>query len=266
MSRLEHALAKTAVSVLAVASTAVAAAGCGSQKSTASSPRPKTNTTTGQSASVLAPVKGRYTVSIDPANFVASVDNRYFPLKRGTAFHFEGVRGKTAQTDDMVVTSQTKTILGVKCTVVRDEVSEHGRLVERTYDWYAQDKQGNVWYMGEDSFELKNGRFVKASDSWQSGVDGAKPGIIMPADPQAGDSYRQEYYPPGEALDQARVLGMSGSISVPFGTFKRSLVTSEFSPLEPQTEQKYYVAGVGEIMERVVKGHREQFELVSVSH
>jgi hypothetical protein len=111
----------------------------------------------------------------------------------------------------------------------------------------------------------EHGRFVKASDSRLSGVNGAMPGIIMPAHPKAGDRYRQEYYPPGEALDEARVLGERGPVSVPYGTFKRALVTSEFSPLEPQTEEKYYVAGVGEILERVVKGHREEFRLVRLT-
>ena len=224
------------------------------------------STAASESASSLAPIHGSYSPSIDPANFVTSVDNRYWPLKPGTGFHYQGVRGRTPQTDDEVVTRQTRRILGVRSTVVRDTVSEHGRAVERTFDWYAQDNQGNVWYMGEDAFELQNGHFVKASDSWKGGVNGAKPGIIMPANPQPGDSYRQEYYPPGQALDQAHVLGYSGPVSVPYGTFKRSLVTSEFSPLEPQTEKKYYVAGVGEIEERVVKGHREQFQLVSVTH
>jgi hypothetical protein len=108
------------------------------------------------------------------------------------------------------VTNQTKQILGITATVVRDVVSEHGAPVERTFDWYAQDEQGNVWYLGEDSFELQHGRFVKASDSWESGVNGAEPGIIMPADPLPGQAYRQEYYPPGEALDQARVLRLDG--------------------------------------------------------
>jgi hypothetical protein len=99
--------------------------------------------------------------------------------------------------------------------------------------------------MGEDSFERQNGRFARASDSWEPGVNGAHPGIIMPADPRPGDAYRQEYYPPGKALDEARVLRRDGHMTVRFGTFKRLLVTSEFSPLEPQTEQKYYAPGVG---------------------
>jgi hypothetical protein len=214
----------------------------------------------------LAPLHGTYAPKIDPANFVARIDNRYLPYEPGTRFHFEGVRGTTRQTDDQVVLRRTKRILGVTCTVVRDIVSEHGRAVERTDDWYAQDRQGNVWYMGEDSFEREHGRFVKASDSWESGVNGAQPGIIMPADPRPGDAYRQEYYPPGKALDQARVLRRNGTLTVRYGTFKWLLITSEFSPLEPQTERKYYAPGVGEIAERVVKGHHEEFELVSVTH
>jgi hypothetical protein len=213
----------------------------------------------------LAPIHGPYAPKVDPANFVATIDNRYLPFKPGTTFHYEGVRGTTPQTDDEVVLHRTKRILGVRCTVVRDTVSEHGRAVERTDDWYAQDRQGNVWYMGEDSFERKNGRFVKASDSWQSGVNGAKPGIIMPARPRPGDAYRQEYYPPGKALDEARVLRLTGTLTVPYGTFSKLLVTSERSPLEPQTEDKLYAPGVGEIAERVVKGHHEEFELVSVT-
>jgi hypothetical protein len=214
----------------------------------------------------LAPLHGTYAPRIDPANFVAGIDNRYLPYEPGTRFHFEGVRGTTRQTDDQVVLRRTKRILGVNCTVVRDTVSERGHAVERTDDWYAQDRRGNVWYMGEDSFERENGRFVKASDSWESGVNGAQPGIIMPADPRPGDAYRQEYYPPGKALDQARVLRRNGTLTVRYGTFERLLVTSEFSPLEPQTERKYYAPGVGEIAERVVKGHHEEFELVRVTH
>jgi hypothetical protein len=208
---------------------------------------------------------GKYAPTIDPASFVAKVNNRYFPLKPGTAFHFRGVRDSTAQTDDMVVTHQVKRVLGVRCTVVRDTVSAHGGPVERTFDWYAQDTQGHVWYMGEDSLELKNGRFVRASDSWQAGGKGAKPGLIKRGTPRAGAVYRQEYYPPGGALDQARVLGLSDSIRVSAGTFRRPLVTIEWSPVEPQLEKKYYVAGIGEVMEKVVAGGHEQFQLAKVT-
>ena len=215
----------------------------------------------------LAPIHGPYAPTIDPANFVRTIDNRYLPYKPGMRIHFKGVRGTTPQTDDQVVLKRTITILGVKCTIVRDVVAEKGRAVERTDDFYAQDRDGNVWYMGEDSFERnKAGRFVKADDSWRGGVNGGKPGIIMPADPKVGDAYRQEYYPPGKALDEARVVRLGATRRVPFGSFKHVLVTSEFSPAEPQTERKYYAPGVGEIAEHVVKGHHEEFRLVSVKH
>jgi len=197
---------------------------------------------------------------------VTRIDNPYLPYRPGTRIHFAGVRGPTRQTDDEAVLRRTKRILGVTATVVRDTVSQHGHAVERTDDWYAQDRAGNVWYMGEDAFDLRGGRFVKASDSWEAGVDGARPGIIMPAQPKPGDAYRQEYYPRGKALDKARVLRLTATLTVPFGHFRNVLVTSEFSPLEPQTEQKSYARGVGEIAEHVVKGHREAFRLVSVRH
>jgi hypothetical protein len=214
----------------------------------------------------LAPIHGPYAPKIDPANFGTKIDNPYLPFKPGTKIHFVGVKGHTRQTDNELVTHRHRQIMGVTATAVRDTVSQKGHAVERTDDWYAQDKQGNVWYMGEDSFELQHGRFVRASDSWQAGVNGGEPGIIMPARPKPGDAYRQEYFPPGKALDEARVLRLNGRHTVPFGSFKHVLVTSEFSPAEPQTEQKFYASGVGEIAEKVVKGHHEEFKLVSVTH
>ena len=262
LGRLTQLPPRVTALTMALALLAALAGGCGSS----GRERSAATTARSRSAASLAPVRRPYSPSIDAADFVDRVDNPLWPLEPGTHFHYAGIRGTTPQTDDELVTHETKRILGISCTVVRDTVSEHGRAIERTLDFYAQDRQGNVWYLGEDSFELEHGRFVKASDSWRSGVNGAKPGIIMPASPQPGDRYRQEYYPPGEALDQARVLGYRGPIRVPYGTFKRSLVTSEFSPLEPQTEEKYYVAGVGEILERVVKGHHEEFQLARVTH
>src|SRR3954463_5402010 len=249
---------------------AVLASGCGTSGGTSTSTttvsRPSGSRAT--SASVLAPIHGKYSPKIDPSNFVTTVDNPYWPLKPGTTFHFQGVRGTTPQTDNETVTDQTKNILGIPATVVRDVVSEHGKAVERTLDYYAQDRQGNVWYMGEDSFETnKQGKMVRASDSWLSGVKGGQPGIIMPGNPKPGDAYRQEYYPPGQALDEARVLSLHGTTTVPYqGKHTGLLVTSERSPLEPQTEEKYYAPGLGEVMEKVVKGHHEAFHLVGVTH
>jgi hypothetical protein len=115
--------------------------------------------------------------------------------------------------------------------------------------------------MGEDSLELKNGRLVRADDSWEAGVNGAKPGIIMRAHPQPGDVYRQEYYRPGGALDQARVLGTSAAVRVPDGSTRRALVTIEWSPVEPQLEKKLYVRGLGEVQEEVIAGGHERFRL-----
>jgi hypothetical protein len=251
--------------ILAGAALATAGlAGCGSSNSSNS-----TTTSAAPSASTLAPIHGPYSPKIDPANFVATIDNPYFPLKPGTGFHYKGVaeNGTTPQRDDMVVTPRTIQILGVTCTVVRDTVTSHGRPIEKTFDWYAQDKDGNVWYMGEDSRELQHGHFVKVSDSWKGGVKGAKPGIIMPGNPQKGDQYRQEYYP-RYALDQARVLGSGGPVTVPQGSYKQTLRTVETAPkLDPGVaEQKYYVKGVGDIKEHTVSGNHEQIQLVSITH
>src|SRR5262249_45484880 len=179
---------------------------------------------------------------------------------------YRGVKEGSTQSDEMVVTDRVKYVLGVRCTVVRDTVSERGRPVERTFDWYAQDRQGNVWYMGEDSLEMRNGRFVRASDSWQAGVNHAKPGVIMSAHPRPGEVYRQEYYPPGGALDQAHVVATTEWVRVPSGSYAHVLVTDEWSPVEPQIERKYYAPGVGEIKEQVTAGGHEQFQLAKVNH
>ena len=247
----------------AAALLAAVLAGCGSSGGGSS----LSTTTSAPSASTLAPIHGHYAPHIDPANFVSTINNRYWPLIPGTAYHYKGVKQAAFQVDNEVVTHQKKRILGIPSTVVRDTVSEHGTPVERTFDYYAQDKQGNVWYMGELSLERTHGKMTKASDSWLSGVKGGKPGVIMPGNPQPGDQYRQEYYPPGQALDQAKVLSLHGSYTVPYGGKHTGLlVTSEYSPLEPQTEQKYYQPGLGEVDEHVTKGHHEEFHLVGVTN
>jgi hypothetical protein len=141
-----------------------------------------------------------------------------------------------------------------------------GKLTEKTFDYYAQDKKGNVWYFGEDTKEYENGKVVITQGSWEAGKAGAKPGIIMQAHPKVGQSHRQEYSK-GSAEDTAKVLALNGSVKVPYGSFDHSLVTKEWSPLEPGvTEHKYYAAGVGDLREVTVKGPSETLELVDVKH
>jgi hypothetical protein len=271
VGRLKQISQRAIASAIAIGLLAAIAAGCGSSGGggTASAAASTTAATSSPSVSDLAPIHGPYHPSIDPANFVKTIDNPYFPLKPGTTFLYKGVHenGKTPQTDKEVVTHRTKQILGVTCTVINDTVSTRGKPIERTFDWYAQDKGGNVWYMGEDTREMVHGQWVKMSDSWQGGVNGAEPGIIMPGHPRPGDAYRQEYYP-GHALDQARVLGQGGPQTVPFGSFKHTLLTVETSPkIDPGVaERKYYVKGVGDIREHTVSGNHEQIRLVSISH
>jgi len=188
-------------------------------------------------------------VTIDPADFVAVIDNPFMPLKPGTKVSFDG-----AERIEITISTETKTILGVPATVVRDQVFLNGELEEDTLDWFAQDREGNVWYFGEETAEYRQGKVVSTKGSWEGGVDGALPGIIMLADPQVGDVYRQEFYK-GEAEDIGEVTGVGGSITVPLGTFTDILVTEEWTPLEPDVrERKTYVPGIGVVETRPVKG------------
>jgi hypothetical protein len=200
-----------------------------------------------------------------PSDFVTVIDNRYFPLEPGTTYLYRGREEDLPSLDKVVVTTRTKTILGVRATVVLDRVTVNGQPSEKTFDWYAQDKRGNVWYLGEAAFDFENGHWVRASDSWQAGIDRAKAGIIMEAHPKVGDVYRQEYYP-GHAEDVAKVLSRHASISVPYGSFTHVLKTKEWTPLEPGVvDNKYYARGVGEVAERTVKGGTDFLKLVSVT-
>ncbi|MBM4444296.1 MAG: hypothetical protein FJ020_03195 [Chloroflexi bacterium] len=206
-----------------------------------------------------------YNPSIDPADFVAAIDSQYLPLIPGTTFIYEGQTGDGAERNEVYVSHQTKEILGVSCVEVRDRVWLEGDLIEDTLDWYAQDKDGNVWYFGEDSKEYHSGKVVSTAGSWEAGVNGAKPGIIMEANPEIGDSYRQEYYK-GEAEDMAEVLGLDESVAVAYGSFNSCLKTKEYSPLERGVvENKYYASGVGNILTITVKGGSERSELVGIT-
>ena len=203
--------------------------------------------------------------ALPPASaFVRTVDNAYFPLRPSTVLRYEGTADGEPAPDPVTVTRQTKTILGIKAVVVLDVATAGGKPSEKTYDWYAQDKRGNVWYLGEDSFDRKNGKWVRNDGSWQAGVKGAKAGIIMEGKPRPGDTYRQEYYK-GHAEDLGRVLRTGVSVSTPFRGFRGTLETRDWSPLEPGVvERKYYARGIGEVKGFLVKGGAERMALVSV--
>jgi hypothetical protein len=202
---------------------------------------------------------------IEPANFVKTIDNPYFPLAPGTVFIYEGSSdGEPARTET-TVTTETKSIMGVECVVVRDVDYEDGEVIEDTFDWYAQDKEGNVWYFGEESKTIEDGKVTSTEGSWRAGVDGAQPGIIMLAHPAVGMQYQQELAQ-GVAEDMAEVLRLGDSLTVPYGAFSDVLVTKEWSPLEPGTvEEKFYAPGVGLLREETVEGGNDRLELVSVT-
>ena len=204
---------------------------------------------------------------IDPGNFVRHVDNKFLPLKPGTTFIFQGESEGIPTRDEMTVTNATKKILGVTTTVVHHRSYTDGILIEDTFDWFAQDKAGNVWYFGEDTKELdENGNVISTEGSWEGGVNGAEPGIVMLADPKKGKRYQQENAP-DIAQDMAQVIGFKASLCVQYGCFKHVLVTKEWSPFEKGVvENKYYAEGVGFIFSKMVKGGDEQSELVRVRH
>jgi hypothetical protein len=214
-----------------------------------------------------APITKPYNPDIDPANFGGPIDNPYLPLKPGTVFTYRGVGddGTTRELNIVRVTHRKKRIMGIDAVVVLDKVWAAGKPEERTFDWYAQDRDGNVWYMGENSFDWEHGHWVRNDGSWTAGVGNGKPGVIMLAHPRRGDAYRQEYSP-GHAVDQAKVLGPGGRVATPFRTFKRTLLTREFSTLDRQFEKKWYARGIGVIQEDAVTKSKEHSELVSVVH
>jgi hypothetical protein len=221
----------------------------------------------GRPAQAVQPTETPYAPVIDPGNFVTGIDNPFFPLQPGTTFVYEGQTEKGNERNEVAVTHETRVILGVTCVVVEDTVTVDGNVVEVTLDWYAQDRDGNVWYFGEDSKEYENGVVVSTAGSWEAGVDGAQPGIIMEANPLVGDTYRQEYYA-GEAEDWARVLSLGEAATVPSGSYTDLLMTQEWSALDsPRViEHKYYARGVGFIFATTVQGGAGEIGLVEMRH
>ena len=208
-----------------------------------------------------------YDLDFDPANFVVGVTNPLFPLVPGTTFSFAGDTEDGRETILVEVLDQTRNVQGITAAVVRDRVYLDGSLIEDTYDWYAQDTDGNVWYLGEDSKEIEDGRVVSTAGSWEAGVDGALPGIIMWADPAAhvGEEYFQEYFP-GTAMDKGKVVAVNLGVQVPAGSFTGCVETEDWNPLEPGvTERKFYCPNLGFVKEMKVRGGNEVVELTQVT-
>lgn len=205
-------------------------------------------------------------VDLDPAEFTTMIDNPYWPMEPGTRWTYREVDEEGEALDVVViVTTETRQIAnGITARVVRDTVSADGEIVEDTFDWYAQDAAGNIWYLGEQTAEVVNGEIASTAGSFEAGVDGALPGIIIPADPLPGMRYRQEYYP-GEAEDNGEVLSLDEMADVPFGHFTGLLLTKDTITIQPDVlEYKLYAKGVGPILTLGVSGGGGREELVDV--
>lgn len=201
-----------------------------------------------------------------PAAWAAAVNNSYFPLVPGTTYQYESDTPDGLETITLEVLHETRTVNGVVATVVRDQVLLDGELIEDTDDWFAQDGDGNVWYLGETTKEYENGQVVSTEGSWEWGVDGALPGIYMWADPAAhlNEEYRQEFAR-GEAEDFGKVVSVDEAVTVPLGSFSGCLKTEDWNGLEPGVrEYKYYCPDVGTVLESNLQGG-ERVELVGVT-
>jgi hypothetical protein len=223
----------------------------------------------GTSQSCPALPKGDDPVHLDPADFSARVDNRQWPMTVGSRWVYRVLdySDGSVNRDVIKATKRTKMIAdGIRARVVKDVVRHHGRPVESTRDWYAQDKCGNVWYFGEHTVEYVHGH-RRDNGSWEAGVDGNMPGVALPAKPTVGLSYREEYSK-GVAEDQSRVLALDGQAKVPAGHFKPALMTEDFSPIEPNvSELKYYAKGSGQAVLAVdVSGGSDMEQLVKYTH
>jgi hypothetical protein len=244
------------VSVAAIAGLLLAACGGGDE-----TPAPAASPTQGPSSDLP---QGDEPVGLNPAAFVAEIDNPYWPMKPGYRWVYNetDADGNEMQVE-VTVTSDTKEILGISAAVVHDVVTLEGAVMEDTLDWYAQDVDGNIWYMGEDTKEYENGVVVSTEGSWEAGVDGAQAGILLPASPQVGLTYRQEYYA-GQAEDRAKILSLDEHVEVPYGTFDGCLHTEDSTQLEPDVlEHKYYCKDVGPVLTVDVASGAGREELVT---
>lgn len=210
--------------------------------------------------------EGSEAVELDPATFTTGIDNRYWPMEPGTRWTYREVdEGGKELRVVVTVSSETKLLANeITARVVRDTVTEDGELIEDTVDWYAQDEAGNVWYLGEDTAEFEDGELTTRGGSFEAGKDGALPGIIIPADPADGMTYRQEYYE-GEAEDNGEVLAVGEQVEVPAGHYTDALLTKDTNALEPRVlEYKLYAPGVGPVLAIGVSGGAGREELLKL--
>jgi len=205
-----------------------------------------------------------YNPVINPEKFQQEVTNTYFPLDPGQIFTYTAQTPDGLETVVVTVLSETRQVAGVTCTIVRDVVTLDGVLIEDTYDWYAQDDDGNVWYFGEDVSNYENGVLQDKEGSFEAGVGGAKPGIIMLANPVLELPYRQEYSF-NVAEDWGKVVAKGVTVTTPYGTFNDCIKTADWNALEPDAplEYKYYAPGIGNVKEEV-EGTGEILELISI--
>ena len=207
--------------------------------------------------------RGSEPVNLDPAEFTTRIDNPYWPMTPGSRWVYRETDAEgNKQRVEVTVTNRTRTIMGIEARVVHDVVSAGRSLVEDTYDWYAQDADGNLWYLGEDTKEYENGKVTTTAGSWEAGLDGAQPGILLPAHPRPGMTYRQEYYK-GEAEDAAEVLSLDERVSVRAGAYSGVLMTRDVTPLDPKlVEHKFYARGVGPVLAMTISGGSDREELL----
>lgn len=210
--------------------------------------------------------QGDQTVELDPAEFTAEIDHPYWPMTPGTQWEYRELDGSGEELRVVVTaTTETREIAnGVVARVVRDTVYSGDEIVEDTFDWYAQHDDGTVWYLGEDTAEFEDGEIATTEGSFEAGVDGAQAGVLLPGDPEPGQSYRQEYLA-GEAEDVGEVLRVGERAEAPYGAFDDVLVTRDTNALEPEVvEYKFYARDVGPLLALDVAGGGGREELVEV--
>lgn len=206
---------------------------------------------------------GNYDPKIDPADFTTTIDNPYLPMLPGARWTYGGTSDAKPEETEIVVLDEKKTVMGVPVVVVRDTVTSGGELKEDTIDWFAQDRDGNVWYFGEEVKDYENGKVSSTAGSWEAGVDGAVPGIVMPAKAEKGKAYRQEFQR-GEAEDMFEILAVDTTTRANGRDYDQVIRTEDWTPLEPEVvEHKTYAPGVGMLSVDYVAGGQEHVELVS---